>query len=91
MTNGHFDDFEAHSFVVFQNHQTEYVFDPVNQLDSQLPRIAEFVGKQDNFYLETKGLFNGDKWFYAGGEKGEFLRLLEAPEDGILTLSENIK
>lgn len=48
----------------------------------------------DSFVVN--GIVISNKLGYENGyifnkEKGEFLRLLEAPEDGILTLSENIK
>lgn len=50
-----FDDFEAHSFIVFQDNEKDYVYDPVNPLPNKLPRIAEFVvGKKEMFYVETK-------------------------------------
>ena len=74
--NGDFDAAEPHSFIVFQNKGKEYVYDPVNQLERNLPRIAEFVGNKENDYLETKNLLNGDKWYYAGGHKGAFLKNL---------------
>ena len=72
-------DFEAaipHSFIVFQNNGKEYVYDPVNQLPNTLPRIAEFVGEKENYFLETKALLGKDKWYYAGGDKGAFLKNL---------------
>ena len=74
VSNGDFEAFEPHSFIVFQQGEKDYVYDPVNSQEQQLPRIAEFVGKKDNEYLETRNLFNDDKWYYAGGRKGEFLK-----------------
>lgn len=72
--NGDFDAAEPHSFIVFQSKGKEYVYDPVNQVEGNLPRIAEFVGNKENDYLETKNLFNNEKWYYAGGHKGAFLK-----------------
>ena len=72
--NGDFDAAEPHSFIVFQNNGKDYVYDSVNQLPIKVPRISEFIGKKDNEYLETRCLFNSDKWYYAGGRKGEFLK-----------------
>ena len=89
VSDGDFDNFEPHSFIVFQSKEKEYVFDPVNPINlgkQRLPRIAEFVGKKDDEYLETKCLFNSDKWFYAGGRKGEFLQNLPTPMALIKTL-----
>ncbi len=74
VSDGDFEDFVPHSFIVFQKDGKDYVYDPVNPQERQLPRIAEFVGKKDNYFLATRNLFNGDKWYYAGGEKGEFLK-----------------
>ena len=76
VTSGDFDAGEPHSFIVFQNDGKDYVYDPVNQLSRKLPRIAEFVGNKENDYLEAKGLFTSDKWFYSGGSKGTFLKKL---------------
>ncbi len=74
VSNGDFEAFEPHSFIVFQKGEKDYVYDPVNSQEHQLPRIAEFVGKKDNEYLETRNLFNDNKWYYAGGRNGEFLK-----------------
>ena len=72
--DGNLDSFEPHSFIVFQSNGKDYVYDPVNQLPQKAPRIAEFVGNKENDYLETKNIFNSDKWYYSGGDKGAFLK-----------------
>ena len=89
--NGDFEATQPHSFIVFQDKDKKYVFDPVNLLPRHLPRIAEFIGKPDNAYLETKCLFNGDKWFYAGGHMGEFLQNLPVKKALIETLDKGSK
>ena len=78
--NGDFDAVEPHSFIVFKNDYKHYLFDPANPLNGQCPRIAEFIGPKENEYLQTKCLFNNDKWYYAGGSKGVFLRELPSPK-----------
>ena len=78
VTDGDFDSFEPHAFIVFQNNGKDYVYDPVNQLPSKHPRVAEFVGNKENLYLETKALFGKDKWYYSAGDKGAFLKYMLA-------------
>ncbi|MGN0919948.1 MAG: transglutaminase domain-containing protein [Alphaproteobacteria bacterium] len=94
--NEDFSDFEAHSFIVFQDKEKDYVFDSVNPISTRtgsVPRIAEFVGKKDNFYLQTKNIFTSipDKWYYAGGEKGAFLKNLSEKSSLIETLDRKSK
>ena len=74
VVDGNFDAAEAHSFIVFQNNGKNYVYDPVNQMERKLPRIAVFTGNKEKDYLETKNLFGTDRWYYAGGSKGAFLK-----------------
>ncbi|MBO7484296.1 MAG: hypothetical protein J6T55_04185 [Alphaproteobacteria bacterium] len=85
--NGDFNAVEPHSFIAFQNKDKQYVFDPANPLEGQRPRIAEFIGSKENEYLQTKCLFNNDKWYYSGGSKGAFLCELPSQK----TLMERLK
>ena len=77
VTKGDTDDFGAHSFIALSDGDKQYIYDPVNVIKradgSLLPRVAEVIDLKSGFMLETKSMFNKDRWYYASGEKRAFL------------------
>lgn len=88
VTNGDTDDFSAHSFLALSDGGKQYIYDPVNVIKradgSLLPRVAEVIDLKSGFMLETKSMFNKDRWCYASGEKRAFLTDLPTKKSSAL-------
>ena len=87
VTKGDTDDFSAHSFIALSDGDKQYIYDPVNVIKrsdgSLLPRVAEVIDLKSGFMLETKSMFNKDRWCYASGEKRAFLTNLPTKKSSV--------